>query len=260
MERMSSQPKHDVRSRLGAACLAVTLLTGGAAVVAPATSWAGTGGTGETVAPWSESEDADDRGTPPSGDTDGPGAPESEQPEQPGELPANPEPSDPATPTPVPTAEPTQTPTPAPSSPSPEPSTPSPAPTDTPAPPAEPPAEPVDPTRVEPGPRTPPSTAARLGALLRLPAAAAPTPAPTPGDEVHLDGGPDVGGSAELSASVAPEAATGQTDAVQVGALNDGAGAALAHPVVWLPWAGALGAVAAAVAVVLVRGGRQIGR
>ncbi|QLD13120.1 hypothetical protein [Microbacterium oleivorans] len=253
---MSSPPKYALRARVGAACLAVTLVAGGTAVVAPA-AWAEVEDSGPATSLTDSDESETDRPDETPGD---PGTPGEEAPEapRPSESPTpeptapSPAPSDPPSPAPTSSPEPTASPEPT-SSPEPEP-----------APPLEeePPApsqDPVETPRVETGPRVPSSAAARFGALLRLPTAAA-SPALTPADEVHLDGGPDVGGSAELNASVSPEAATGQTDAVQVGALNDGAGAALAHPVVWTPWAGALGAAAAAVVVLLLRGGRQIGR
>ncbi|MEH3089087.1 MAG: hypothetical protein PGN24_05585 [Microbacterium arborescens] len=252
---MSSPSKQSARARLGAACLAVSMLAAGAGIVA-APVVASAQAEGETDPSW------------PDGPVNAPALGES----TPDEDDDASEPAPDPTPDPTATTQPTPgaSPTPDPSESSSPPSTPTPEPTSTPvAPPVEPSAPPaeetvpapvVDVSSGEGRDRTPISAAARLGMLLRLPATEAPAPEPQPSDAAHVDGGPDVGGSAQLSASVVPEAATGRTDAVQVGALNDGSGSALAHPAAWAPWAGALAVAAVGAAVLVLRGGRQLGR
>lgn len=265
MEDMSSPTKHPARTRLhsartqlGAACLAVSMLAAGAGTVAaPVVSAAQA--SAETDPSWPDSP------------ANAPG-PEGAIPE--GAIPEDAD-DDTSEPAPVPTPDPSSTtqptpgtsPTPEPSPTSSPPSTPTPEPSTTPdVPPADPPAEETVPAPVvsvprdERAERSPVSAAVRLGMMLRLPSADAAAPEPQPTDAVHVDGGPDVGGSAQLSASVSPEAATGRTDAVQVGALSDGSGSTLTHPVVWAPWAGALVVAALGAAVLVLRGGRQIGR
>ncbi|WP_091498745.1 hypothetical protein [Microbacterium sp. cf332] len=248
---MSPPTERPPRTRLGAVCLAACVITG--VTVAPA-AWADTSDAVETIP-------RSDIATPalPGGDEgDGSGDDEDTPGEE--ETVPTPEPEESSIPSPGPSGSPSTIPTPPPI-PSPEPSeipSPSVPPIEIPAVPA-PPALEVPSVESEVDVRLP--TAARLGALLRLgsrDAAAAPTPQPT--EEVHVEGGPDVGGSAELNTVVPPQDTTGRTDAVQVGALSDGSGTELVEPVVWGPWAGALGVAAAGVAVFVLRGGRQIGR
>ncbi|MGU3356083.1 MULTISPECIES: hypothetical protein [Microbacterium] len=240
---MPVRKKQFARARLGAVCVAASVIAG--AITAPS-AWSVTADEIEVV-PRSDAPVA-------------PVIPDEE--------------SDEGVPTPAPGE--TETPSPAPTSePSPTDGEPTPAPTTSPAPSPSSPADPPPTVPVEQPPApTPPrietdaqvelraSTAIRLGALLRL----APrgtdmaTPTPEPSDAVHIDGGPDVGGSAQLGASVPAEDPTGRTDAVRVGSLHDGSGEELTRPVVWAPWAGALALAGAGVAILVLRGGRQIGR
>lgn len=259
---MSRQPKPSAFARLGAVCVAASVI--GGAFAAPA-AWAGTPDTLQimarsdaAVSPVTphESEPDTDSGDSVEDDS-GDGA----------ETPAPEEPGDPETPAPAP-------------SPSATPDQPAPTPSDTPAP-SQPPAEPAPPSQPSEPPATevpaqpapaphPPrleaptelrAPAARLGALLRLvPRESAGVPAPEPTDETEVDGGPNVGGSAELGASVPAQDPTGRTDAVRVGSLDMASGPDLAEPAIWAPWAGALGAAAAAVIVLVLRGGRHLGR
>lgn len=240
---MPVRKKQFARARLGAVCVAASVIAG--AITAPS-AWSVATDEIEIVprsdAPVTSTEPED-------GETN--------------EDVVTPAPGESGTPSPEPTPEPSPTdaqPTPSPSS-SPSPS----QPTSEPSPPAPvPPAPAPVPPRVEgeAGIELRAPTAVRLGALLRLtPRNAVPaSPTPEPSDVVHVDGGPDVGGSAQLGASVPAEDPTGRTDAVRVGSLHDGSGAELAQPAVWAPWGGALAVAGAAVAVLVLRGGRQIGR
>lgn len=252
MGRMPLPTKQSARVRLQAAGLTAAVIAGcGVAAVPSAAVW-GYAGAETTLA----TPDPDPSAPLPAPVV--PGDPADDGP-QPGESP-EPAPTEPVTPAPVPTTPPPVIPEPAPE----------PAPTVTlpPAPPVPVPDIPVDETvpvpgielpRVESGTQVAAGAAARLGALLRLGrAAVAPVPVPQPTATVHVEGGPDVGGSAELNASIAPEGATGRTDAVQVGDLSGRTGSALTRPIVWGPWAGALGI--ATTAVVVVGGGLLFGR
>ena len=236
--------KQFARARLGAVCVAASVVAG--AITAPAA--------------WSVTTEAVD----PVPHSDAPVAPVIPDDTFSDEDDMAPAPGETVTPSPVPT-----------DSPSPTDGVPTPTPTPTPTSPAptEPPVEPSPAAPTEPAPAPVPPridaepdgrvpTAVRLGALLgyayRNPGVAPPTPAPS--DAVDLDGSPDVGGSAELGASVPAQDPTGRTDAVRVGSLHDGSGTELAKPAVWAPWGGALILAGAAVAVFVLRGGRQIGR
>ena len=239
MESMSSQTKH-VRARRGVLCLAASILVTGP-ILAPGIAW------------------ADDDGAVPD-----PSATSSV-----GDLPA---PVETDEPTPGPSA--TPTPGPSPSSPA----TPAPSPTPDPSPPIAPPpvVEPPVPPLDAPAPAVPPSGSTSDGSGSRLPAGVAvrlssllrferqdqdAVPAvPPASDDVHVDGGPDVGGTVELNATVEPDAPTGSVDAVQVRALTAERPTTLTEPIVWAPWAGALGIAAGAAALFVLRGGRQIGR
>lgn len=235
-------PKKQIaRARLGAVCVAASVVAG--AITAPA-AWSATTQAVDTVPDWEapvaplipEDDSSDeDAATPAPGETVAP----------------SPSPTDPSPPDGTPTPTPTPT-SPTPTEPSVEPSPPA---------PTEPAPAPVPP-RVDAEPESRVPTAVRLGALLgyayRNPGVASPTPAPS--DAVDLDGSPDVGGSAELGASVPAQDPTGRTDAVRVGSLHDGSGTELAQPAVWAPWGGALAVAGAAVVVLVLRGGRQIGR
>ncbi|KAA9086953.1 hypothetical protein [Microbacterium radiodurans] len=237
---MSSQTKHD-RARRGVLCLAASVLITGPILV-PGIAWADDDG----VVP-------DPRATSTVGD-----------------LPAPDETDDP---TPAPGGTPTPDPSPsAPSTPAPTP-TPAPSPPVAPPPVVEPPAPPVDSPAPAPAPAVPPSGSSSDGSGVRLPAGVAvrlssllrferqdQDAVPAAPDDVHVDGGPDVGGTVELNATVEPDAPTGSVDAVQVRALTAERPTTLNEPVVWAPWAGALGVAAGAAALFILRGGRQIGR
>ncbi|MDD7929849.1 hypothetical protein [Microbacterium thalli] len=253
---MPSPTKQSARVRLRAAGLTAAVLAGGGVAALPgAVAWGHTGPETTLSAP-------DPDPTAPQPAPALPADPADDEP-QPGESP-DPVPTEPVTPAPVPTTVPPVTPEPAPE----------PVPTVgvPPAPPVPVPDVPVNETipvpdielpRVEAGTQVAAGAAARVGALLRLGrAAVAPAPAPQPTETVHVDGGPDVGGSAELNAAIAPDGATGSTDAVQVGALSNGAGSSLTRPIVWAPWAGALGIATTAVVAVGagLRFGHRIGR
>ncbi|MFS0714828.1 hypothetical protein ABC195_13190 [Microbacterium sp. 2P01SA-2] len=245
---MPVRKKQFARARLGAVCVAASVVAG--AITAPSV-WATTTGEVEII------PRADSPVAPTDPDDDG-------QSDDDVSVPA---PGETVSPSPEPEPEPTPAPSPTGSGPTPSPST-SPS-------PVLPPVDPSPPVTVPPAPSPVPPrvegeveielrapVAARLGALLRLaPRTGDPaSPTPAPSDVVHIDGGPDVGGSAELGASVPAEDPTGRTDAVRVGSLHDGSGAELAEPAVWAPWGGALAVAGVGVVVLVLRGGRQIGR